>query len=132
MGNSSSNEDINPLNIPDGHFIRYGLNEGKNVMVFQTISRYQYNNTHYGYLTGYGYDLAFLIPQTKNSWSHLQRFDCQTLCLRKDCVYFYEKDLGYVCVDDSATMAELYKKYNINSSTESLKESMKDPPSINL
>jgi len=130
MGNSSSNE--NPLNIPDSHFEKYGLNEAKNVLIFKSVKLTERTRRHTKFVIDYGYDLVFLIPQTKNSWSHVQNFRCDNMCVNTDRAYFYEKNLGYVRIDNSTTMAELYKKYNITSPAESLKESMKDPPSINL
>lgn len=138
MGNYWSTDiQTNPLQIPDGHFDKYGLNEEKSVMIFKPVSSYKVENRYSGIPLYYNYSIKFLIPQTTSCWSHVYEFESNTSCIDiEGCLYFYGKNLGYICVkpSDEKSMASLYEKYGIGkqASSNPVLEQSQNSPSVNL
>jgi hypothetical protein len=126
MGNYWSTDiQTNPLQIPNSHFDKYGLNEEKTVLLFKTQTSRMWRNGYTHRPTGaYEAKLVFVIPNAHGAVSQTQTFECSALHVYDDCYYFYDKNIGYIQANTEKTMNSLMDKYKIP-----MKMSKKDQPS---
>lgn len=131
MGNyASSNTELNPLQIPDSCFQKYGLNEEKTVLIFQPCSSREY--TENGIPYKYDYTIRFMLSVNPPIYSHHQTFHSQNEVIPRDSTesycHLYDKNLGYICLDSPECAQSLAKKYKIGKFSKGVNQEVEPSP----
>lgn len=112
MGNSASSnlDTINPLQIPDSHFDKYGLNETKTVLEFKVMA---YNGE---------FALMFRVPKTCGGYSHIYVYHQNNkISLVQSKPYFYVKNVGYILALSDKVSETILKTHGGDLNEEYLK-----------